>query len=139
MRYFSVSQCDKRADQFSDQDAMSLNDLTRCMGLIENLINRLADADFNWWPFLYLRPEKSTPVSNAVLVKISMHYGAFYGVIFTFLPIFLRKIEFGLMLFLANIVAMTILCFVCCKFIFAAFWNRRAYRLIEESRSGAAP
>jgi len=103
------------------------------MSTFENFMNRLTDKDSGWWPFIYLRPEKSTPMSNAVLIRMSIHYGPFYGALFSLLPFLTLKSQFSLTLLFGNIAAMTVFFFIVYKWTFAVFWNRRAHRMAEKS------
>jgi ABC-type uncharacterized transport system permease subunit len=106
------------------------------MNTLEEFMNRLTDKDSGWWPFSYLKPEKSTPMSNAILIRMSIHYGPFYGALLAILLALTHKRELRLAFFLGNIVFMTVSFFILYRCTFAVFWNRRAHRLQEEFHRG---
>ncbi len=72
-------------------------------------------------------------MSNAFLIKMSIHYGPFYGALFSLLPFLIHKGGLNLVLLFGNIAAMTVFFFILYKCTFAVFWNRRAHRMAEES------
>ena len=92
---------------------------------IEKFMNWLTDMDGGWWPFLFLRPDKSEDITTALVAKMSIYYGFPTGVILTIL--FRHWIV---------IPAMVVAFFVGYRLTFAIFWNRRARRL---RRSNAEP
>jgi hypothetical protein len=99
------------------------------MHAFENFMNRLTDMDSGWWPFLYLRPDKSQLIDNRRLLKMSVYFGPLYGAILSLLPFLLKRGEFSLIFVMANVIAMTALFFFFYKYTFALFWNRRARRM----------
>lgn len=99
------------------------------MSALENFMNRLTDMDSGWWPFLYLRPEKSQLINNRILLKMSIYFGPMYGVILSFLLVVLKLAGISLFSIAANAIAITVLFFPLYKYTFALFWNRRARRL----------
>lgn len=102
------------------------------MSSVENCMNRITDVNSSWWPFLFLRPEKSRHIDNRHLLKMSVYFGSFYGAIVAIVPFFLRLREFSLVYIVENIVAITVLFFFFYKYTFALSWNRRACRLQEQ-------
>jgi hypothetical protein len=111
---------------------------------LEDTLNRLADIDAGWWPFLRLRPERSQPMDNRWLLRMALHYGTLYGA--------LIFIGYWIVGFLppsplwaaACVLAFIAYFFLAYKFTFAIFWNRRAARLraaaegLPQSDEGAA-
>lgn len=103
------------------------------MHSIENFLNRLTDVNSSWWPFLFLRPEKSRRIDNRHLLKMSVYFGSFYGAIIAIFTFFLKLREFSFVFIIENIVAMAVLFLFFYKYTFALFWNRRACRLQEQA------
>lgn len=94
-------------------------------------MNWLTDMNSGWWPFLYLRPPKTKEIDNSLLLKISIRYGLFYGLILgVCLTILFNK--FSLIILAAAIIYMFVMFILFYRFTFAFFWNRRARRLVSE-------
>ena len=98
------------------------------MQALENVMNKLTDLDGGWWPFLYLRPSKEQLLDNARLLKMSLHFGPLFGLLIGLIP-FVLGATFSVPLLALSALGMSLGFFVCYKFTFAFFWNRRARRL----------
>lgn len=42
----------------------------------EEAVNEVSDTDWTWWPFLWLRPQKSEPFTLLRVLAIAILYGA---------------------------------------------------------------
>jgi hypothetical protein len=51
------------------------------MRRLEDAMNRLADMDAGWWPFLHLRPARSEDMDNRCLAAMAAHYGVPFGLL----------------------------------------------------------
>ena len=108
------------------------------MRTLENFMNRLTDMNSGWWPFLRLRPETNQLIDNRVLLKMSLYFGPFYGLVVSIIIVLPVISELSLLAVavtgLVTIVLLTIFFFIVYKCTFALFWNRRARRLQEHVR-----
>jgi hypothetical protein len=55
------------------------------MNTIVELLNKLSDMDWGWWPILKCRPSKNQYINTAVLIKITAFYGTILGLLIAFL------------------------------------------------------
>jgi hypothetical protein len=85
---------------------------------IESFMNQLSDMDWGWWPFLFLRPDKTEDMTTLLVAKMSLYYGLPIGVVLALLFWEWWSIPFMIIFF-----------FVFYRITFAATWNRRAQRL----------
>jgi hypothetical protein len=98
------------------------------MSRAEEFMNRLTDMDSGWWPFLKLRPSKDREMDNVILLRMTAHYGPFYGLLFAVAHVLLIQ-QFEVRIIVGWLAWMTVFIFVGYKYSFAIFWNRRARRL----------
>ena len=42
---------------------------------LEDAINELCDKDSGWWPFLFLRPRRTAPITSARVFLLALLYG----------------------------------------------------------------
>jgi len=42
---------------------------------LERFMNRLTDADWGWWPVVFLRPPQDRDIDTLVLLKITCVFG----------------------------------------------------------------
>jgi hypothetical protein len=102
------------------------------MPRVEEFMNSLADQDWGWRPFLFLRPRKDQDMDNAVLLKMAVCFGPVIA-----LFVFALRLVLHRPLSLAGI--MSVMFGSVAKFIIgdkitvALFWNRRARRLRARS------
>jgi len=98
------------------------------MNRLEHFMNKLADMDWGWWPFLSLRPPQDKDIDDKVLLKMALAFGSLVGVICSLADIALSarvSWSHAILFFVAG----WILFFVLYKVSFAYFWNLRAKRL----------
>jgi hypothetical protein len=101
------------------------------MPSIEELSNRLADADWSWWPLLALRPPKDQPIGHRLIAKLTLVGGPATAVL-TAALIWLDGERNGLVLL--GFSAPTIPAFyLVMRGVLARYWNRRATRLQREA------
>lgn len=108
------------------------------MRALEDFMNRLADLDGGWWPFLHLRPARDEFMDDAVLLRMSLRFGPIAGILVAILDArsehaTVAPISVGITLVLA-----TVAFFVGYKFTFAVAWNSRAARLRSGTSAGHA-
>jgi hypothetical protein len=99
---------------------------------IETLANHVNDTDLEWWPFLFLRPERHEPMTSARVLLLASLYGILVGVV---VNVVLRLAGHPDVSPFVFPVATTLLFFVIYRATFAACWNRRAARLSPHSAS----
>ena len=99
------------------------------MQALEDFFNKIADADWTWWPLLSLRPAKDQKLDNIRLLKLTAFFGAFTGGGLFCIGTALGKIYLSPWNALYLLAVCSAFIFLFCKFILAFFWNRRAARL----------
>lgn len=100
---------------------------------LERLANHVNDTDHEWWPFLFLRPDRDERMSSARVALLAALYGVFIGVL---VNVGLRLTQGGQvgcspLVFPA---ATSLGFFAIFRLTFAASWNRRAERLARGGR-----
>ena len=100
---------------------------------LERLMNRLTDADWGWWPVVFLRPPQDRDIDTLVLLKMTCVFGVGAGLIAVAL-MFSNGIVLNATRVLLTLVIGCLGFFVAYRMTFAYFWNRRARRL-RESRT----
>jgi hypothetical protein len=106
---------------------------------LEDAMNRLADIDAGWWPFLRLRPVRHQFMDNARLLRMALYYGTLYGLlvfVWYLLIGYVALSPFAPLWAAACVLAFALYFFVACKFVVAACWNRRAARLQAAVQAG---
>jgi hypothetical protein len=99
---------------------------------LERLANHVSDTDHEWWPFLFLRPERDERMTSRRVALLAALYGVFAGLL---VNIVLRLTgEHGGLSPLAFPAATTLGLFAVFRLTFAASWNRRAARLSRGER-----
>lgn len=99
---------------------------------IEHFGNRLTDADWSWWPFVFLRPEPDQLMDTRYVAHITRYFGPFYGLFFVGLLLLTSQLTLlGLAL---SIVGFPLCFFVAYRLTFAVAWNRRARSLQEQRK-----
>jgi len=96
---------------------------------MEDFFNKLADADWTWWPLLSLRPPRDQKINNLRLLKLTAFLGTFAGLAVFLLGGLSHKIPFTILNALLWLALAWVFIFAYCKFLLALFWNRRAARL----------
>ena len=94
---------------------------------LEDVVNDVSDRDWSWWPFLWLRPEKSAHLSLTRTLSLSVLYGLPASVLMGFGASFLRAPSLPELLFTA--MAFPMLFLFTGSVVVAPMWNRRADRL----------
>jgi hypothetical protein len=95
----------------------------------EAVVNNLSDSDFNWWPFLFLRPEQHEKLGNLRVAALSALYGVFLGMLINIVAA-LQHTHVHPVLFPALTTAGFFAFF---RMSVAWCWNRRAERLVQGS------
>jgi hypothetical protein len=96
------------------------------MDNFEQVVNSLSDSDFNWWPFLFLRPEQDQKLGNGRVLALAALYGIFLGLLINIVAA-LQHTKVHPALFP---VATTLGFFVFFRLTVAWCWNRRADRML---------
>ncbi len=94
---------------------------------LEDVINDVSDRDWSWWPFLWLRPEKTAHLSLTRILSLSVLYGVPASVLMGFAISVLRAPSTPELLFTAF--AFPMLFLFTGSVVVAPMWNRRADRL----------
>lgn len=100
--------------------------------MLEPTLNALADMDWGWWPFLFLRPMRHELLTTRRVARMSAMFGTFYGAGGAALFAFgLRRPMFGGVVetFLIGIPLCCVAFFILYRLTFAVAWNVRAERL----------
>lgn len=98
------------------------------MNRIEDIMNRMTDMDWGWWPLLRLRPSKDRDIDNPVLLRLTLFFGPFVGICAILVITLLYRLP-PLLYLVCALPAACLGFFFGYKFSFALFWNRRAARL----------
>ena len=94
---------------------------------LEDVINDVSDRDWSWWPFLWLRPEKTAHLSLTRILSLSVLYGVPASVLMGLAVHVLRAPSTPELLFTAF--AFPMLFLLTGSAVVAPMWNRRADRL----------
>lgn len=97
------------------------------MRSFEDLLNILCDEDKNWWPFVFLRPERHEKISWWRTAFMALLYGVFSGTLLNALIKLAGEAE-GLDPWIFP-VGITLGCFALFRLTFMYGWNLRAARL----------
>jgi hypothetical protein len=103
------------------------------MKTLETLMNQLTDADWGWWPVVFLRPPRDHDIDTLILLKMTCVFGVGTGFIVIGLMAS-NGIELNTTRILLALVAGCLGFFIVYRTTFAYFWNRRAKRL-RDSKS----
>jgi len=109
------------------------------MRWLEDSINALTDMDWQWYPYLSLRPEKHETMDSLYLCKVTAYYAPVFGVFSVLLMFILPGIYFlgipspirGLVV---SLIFFAVLFFLGMRLIVAPAWNSRAKRLNKTKR-----
>jgi hypothetical protein len=106
---------------------------------IEELLNRLTDQDWGWWPFVSLRPKPDEKMTTDYVGKIAFVFGSIGGFVLGGVFILLDSFYGGLPGFseaIRTVVMVTMLTTIVFipvhRLTFAVAWNRRAERLLAD-------
>lgn len=92
-------------------------------------LNRLADTDAGWWPFLHLRPARHERMDTRCLLRLSLHYGSLMGLLVYAWYVFVGFLPLSVVWPVACVLVSAAFFFLVVRFTFAVAWNRRAARL----------
>jgi hypothetical protein len=93
----------------------------------EDVLNVISDLDQNWWPFVFLRPERHQKITWARTALLAILYGVFAGTLVNAL-VKLGGGEENINPWMFPVGA-TVGFFLVFRMTFAFGWNRRAARL----------
>lgn len=97
-------------------------------------LNELSDRDDMWGPLLFLRPERSRPMSPARVLVLSGLLGLFYGMLGNVVLALLAKVgPQGKPPVWLMPALLTAVYFVCAQLSVAAAWNRRARSILRRA------
>lgn len=105
-------------------------DRTSYLDRIEAWANWLTDWDWAWWPFLFLRPVRSAPISTLRVARMAIYFAPIVGLGVMFGISALRG-SFDVGVTAGGIAAINVALFLLFRLTFAFFWNRRAARLVS--------
>jgi len=94
---------------------------------IESFHNGLADKNFIWFPFVFLRPKKEERITFILTLKLTIYFGT-YTFCFYLIRIMLFDDQLSLTKSLEFLSKTYILFFFHFNLITAFFWNKRAAR-----------
>jgi hypothetical protein len=100
---------------------------------LERFMNRLTDADWGWWPVVFLRPPQDRDIDTLVLLKITCVFGVGAAAIAVAL-MFSNGIVLNTTRVLLTLLVGCLGFFFVYRMTFAYFWNRRAKRLRQSRR-----
>ena len=103
------------------------------MSRLDAFLNRLADTDFGWWPFLRLRPARHERMGTRCLLRMSLHYGALMGAVIYAWYVFVGFLPLSPIWPIACVGASVAFFFIVVRSTFAIAWNRRAARLAGQA------
>ena len=103
------------------------------MSRLDAFLNRLADADFGWWPFLHLRPARHERMDTRCLPRMSLHYGTLMGLVIYAWYVFVGFLPLSPIWPIACVGASVAFFFIVVRSTFAIAWNRRAARLAGQA------
>jgi len=95
---------------------------------MEKFMNSLTDMDLGWWPFLFLRPNKTEFMTSKIVAKMSLYYGLTYGMLIYMITIPEGE-KFNITNMLTFLLLVLISFFIIYRFSFAYFWNLRVEKL----------
>lgn len=100
------------------------------MQRLERIMNGLTDADWGWWPVVFLRPPRDRDIDTPVLLKMTCVFGVGAGMIGVSLMAS-NGIALNATRVLLSLLVGCLGFFFVYRVTFARFWNRRAKRLRE--------
>lgn len=104
------------------------------MEKLEAAVNDVSDNDWSWWPFLWLRPEKSERLRLSRVATMSALYGVPLSVL---LEVGIKaQYKASMTELVATALVFPMLLLVTGSTVVAPMWNRRADRLRARSASG---
>ncbi|MDB4946702.1 MAG: hypothetical protein JWP97_6236 [Labilithrix sp.] len=93
---------------------------------LEKAINEISDKDWNWWPFLWLRPDPGSRLSLGRLSVVAVLYGLPISMVVGLLT---RRFGSPPAAFPLVLAGFPMLLLFVGSVIVAPMWNRRAERL----------
>lgn len=98
----------------------------RILDWIANTHNWIADRDFVWWPFSFLRPDKKTPMTLKHVFQMTLAFGGLAFVMFSGLAFANNALNFK---FASSVFFTSFLgFFIWFSLITKPLWNRRALK-----------
>lgn len=88
--------------------------------------NWIADKDFVWWPFSFLRPEKKVPMTFKTVSQLTIAFGGLAFVMFSVLAVMNNALSIQYLF--ATFTSCFIGFFLWFSLITKPLWNRRALK-----------
>jgi hypothetical protein len=95
---------------------------------LEDILNTVSDQDAQWWPFVFLRPEREERMNSRRVAALSLLLGTFFGMLAN-LAVALTANPVHRPNVLVFPVCTALGFFAIFRATFAYSWNRRAARL----------
>jgi hypothetical protein len=99
-----------------------------------DFFNWLSDIDQEWWPFLFMRPERHERLGSFKVAQLAILYGLFAGAAFDACAALAHKMINPVWALVIAPVAF----FVVFRSTFAVAWNKRAAKLKNAARAAWA-
>lgn len=101
------------------------------MQWFEDKINWLTDMDWQWYPYLSMRPEKYEKMASLLVLRLTALYSPVFAVISALVLIFAVRIQIiGMPLFLSTalvaFIFQAVIFFLMIRLVVATAWNNRA-------------
>ena len=95
------------------------------MKALIDLLNRLSDQDWEWWPLVRLRPPQDEDISSRLVMRLTPFFGTLSGLAIAAVAGHLLSVHYLLLELVVGWVAF----FVLYRISFAPAWNVRARSL----------
>ncbi|MEM9951297.1 MAG: hypothetical protein AAF846_06850 [Chloroflexota bacterium] len=109
------------------------------MRWFEDVINAMTDMDWQWYPYLALRPEKDEKMTTLYILRLTLWHLpmlVLFSLIMIFFlpPISIAGLAPPISMMLTALFYFMLAYFILMRLIVAPAWNRRANRLHKEKR-----
>lgn len=103
------------------------------LNVIETYHNKIADQDFIWFPFIFLKPDSKQPISFPRIIVMTLAFGSYSYLFYILRSFFINE----LVSFESSVVFLIwsyTLFLIHFKFITSYFWNRRVRHFINHNQ-----